>query len=92
MSSLMYSTLYALRQLDNPEKIAPARRRTGITLGHYSVIATFEPQEQEKYLDQVIAHKLTVSSLKEIVAEDHPKTKRGQKRKIVSTMAISSHD
>lgn len=63
------------------KRIEPARRRSGISLGHYSVLASLNPEEQEKYFDQIETHHLTVQSLKETVAEDHPKTKRGTNRK-----------
>lgn len=62
-------------------KIDASRRRDGITLGHYSVVAALEEKEQEKYFDQILNHKMTISVLKEIVTEEHPKTARGTKRK-----------
>lgn len=62
-------------------KIPLSRRREGITLGHYSVLSAFEPEEQDRYLDQILSHRMTVSNLKEVVAEDHPKTARGTNRK-----------
>lgn len=66
------------------KKIEASRRRDGITLGHYSVISAFEPQEQDRYMDLISAHKMGVETLKETVASDHPKTKRGKERKTKS--------
>lgn len=62
-------------------KIEASRRRETITLGHYMVVAALEPAEQDKYFDQIETHRMTIWDLKEIVAEEHPKTKRGAKRK-----------
>lgn len=66
------------------KKIEASRRRDGITLGHYSVISAFEPVEQDRYMDLVIVHKMGVETLRETVAADHPKTKRGKERKTKS--------
>lgn len=63
------------------KRIPPEKRRIGITLGHYSVVAALEEKEQEKYFDQILTHKMTIAVLKEIVAEEHPKTARATKRK-----------
>lgn len=64
------------------KKIDVSRRREGLTLAHYSVIAGLdEPAEQDKYIEFAIKDTMTVQTLKEVVAEAHPKTKRGQKRK-----------
>lgn len=62
-------------------KIPVEKRRDGITLGHYSVISSLEPDEQDRFSEQILIHKYTVSDLKEVVAEAHPKTKRGKTRK-----------
>lgn len=66
------------------KKIEASRRRDGITLGHYSVISPFEPEEQDRYMDLIIVHRMTIEDLKEQVASDHPKTKRGKERKTKS--------
>lgn len=67
------------------KKIESSRRREGLTLGHYSVIAALEtPADQDVFINKVIAdpkRTLSVADLKEEVAEVHPKTKRGKPRK-----------
>lgn len=69
-------------------KIEAARRKSGLTLGHYSVIAAIKDADaQDKFIEQVISdpkHTLTVQELKEEVAEKFPKTKRGKTRKTKS--------
>lgn len=63
------------------KRIEVSRRREGITLGHYSVIAALEVGEQDRYVEQILTNKMTIGTLKEIVAAEHPKTKRGKDRK-----------
>lgn len=73
------------------KKIESSRRRDGLTLGHYSVIAAIkEPSDQNAFIEKVISdpkHTLTVQELKEEVAEKFPKTKRGKDRKTKVTEA-----
>lgn len=75
-------------------KIEAARRKDGLTLGHYSVIAAIkEPSDQDGFIEQVVKdpkHTLTVQELKEEVATKFPKTKRGKPRK--TTAVESSED
>lgn len=62
-------------------KIDASRRRDGLTLGHYSVIAGLTPEQQDVFMASVLVDHLTVKELKEEVATAFPKTKRGKKRK-----------
>lgn len=62
-------------------KIDASRRRDGLTLGHMSVIASLPVEAQETMMVTAIMEHMTVSQLKETVAEIHPKTKRGKDRK-----------
>lgn len=67
------------------KRIEASRRRDGLTLGHYSVIAPLPVNEQDEFMDRVLAnpqHTLTVAELKTEVATVHPETKRGQRRKV----------
>jgi hypothetical protein len=65
--------------------VAPARRRETLTLAHHEVVAPY-PDEQEELLSQAESENLTVSALKKIVKERHPKTKRGTQRKGTSDL------
>lgn len=74
------------------KKIDASRRRDGITLGHYSVIAALEPETQDRFINEALREHMTVSTLKEHVAEHHPKTKRGQKRATKPKATFSNTD
>lgn len=62
-------------------KIEAVRRKSGLTLGHMSVLASLPTEEQDILMSTAIEENMTVSDLKEHVAEHHPKTKRGKTRK-----------
>lgn len=67
------------------KRIEASRRRDGLTLGHYSVIAPLLPAQQDQFMSMVTAdpqRTLTVAELKTEVAIVHPETKRGTKRKV----------
>lgn len=68
------------------KKIHPYQRRDELTLAHYSLIAAFDPNEQEVFIAKALEdpqHTLTVKELKEAVIEAHPKTSKGKTRKAV---------
>jgi hypothetical protein len=61
--------------------IDPSLRRETLTFAHHEIVAALPPAEQKEFLDQAEAENLTVSGLKKIIKERHPKTKRGKTRK-----------
>lgn len=61
-------------------RIDASRRRDGLTLAHYSVIAALPPAEQDRFMDNAIEAHMTVQALKQEVADKFPKTKRGKTR------------
>ena len=76
------------------KKIESSRRKEGLTLGHYSVIAALEtPADQDIFIDKVIVdpkRTLSVADLKEEVASVYPETKRGKPRKTKATEAVET--
>lgn len=65
------------------KRIEASRRRDGLTLSHYSLLAPLPIEDQERFMDKALKdpkHTLSVAELKEEVAITHPKTKRGKTR------------
>lgn len=62
-------------------KVDSSRRREGVSLKHYSVISPMKPEQQAAFIERTVSEKMSVSELKEAVAEQFPKTSRGQTRK-----------
>lgn len=69
-------------------KIPAEKRREGLTLGHLSVIAALPDAERDILMSTAIEEHMTVSTLKEHVAEHHPKTKRGKTRAGKKTLIV----
>lgn len=61
--------------------IEPSRRRVGLTLSHYDLIAALSQKEQESLMDEAQTKEMSVSEFRHAVIERHPKTKRGKTRK-----------
>jgi hypothetical protein len=69
------NAMWAYKRIDAP------RRKDGLRLGHYIVLAALEPAEQDKLIDEALKNRMTVEVLKDHVAEAFPKTKHGKTRK-----------
>lgn len=67
------------------KSVDASRRRESLSLAHHEVVAPLDPPEQDELLGQAEEEDMSVADLKKVVAERHPKTKRGKERKTKET-------
>lgn len=60
--------------------IEPSRRREALSLSHHEAVAALDDAEQDELLALAENEGLSVSALKKVVSERHPKTAKGKKR------------
>lgn len=78
-SKTIHNAMWVMKQIPS------TRRRELLSLSHHEAVAALEGKEQDELLALAEKDSMTVAELRKLVAERHPKTKKGKDRKSKST-------